>query len=294
MLFHWGLGDPVHNEEMASMKRFALLSAALLIGSMAFAQAQQPGGGTGGSPKAATVSYKIEADMKSIVNVDQKDTFTISVSDAQIETNLKMECQAGKSRFGGLAKRQRECTNSGLGVIVGPNGQKLSRAQYMGGYKVPADGNTDAGTLKINYLTLGAVPASNSAFDGYMNLKPELTPNNAKAMASRVFQNLNTKVTGGSGSLINDSVDTIELSRFFIPSAGMPSDKGCSWTGNMIYAYQTESWYLELTSICAGKEYHFKGNMPWTDDKSKPGNAVYDLTLTLPQAGQQADSALFA
>jgi hypothetical protein len=94
--------------------------------------------------------------------------------------------------------------------------------------------------------------------------------------------------------LIDERVDTVQFSNFTVPSAGLPSDKGCVWNGNMVYAYQTESWFIEVTAKCAGKEYPLKGNMPFTATPNVGNQNQYDLTLTLPSADTATDDALFA
>jgi hypothetical protein len=166
----------------------------------------------------------------------------------------------------------------------------LPRTQYAGGYVVKSDGYTDASTLSINYLALGKVAPSSAVFGGSMNLKPELTSTGAAALRDAVLTQINA---GGGSGLIDQRVDTVDLSRFFIPSAGLPSDEGCTWSGNMVFAYQTESWFLSLSANCAGKEYVLKGNMPWTDSPGAENQTQYDLTLALPSADAAGDDALF-
>jgi len=89
-------------------------------------------------------------------------------------------------------------------------------------------------------------------------------------------------------------VDTIQLSNFTIPSAGLPSDKGCVWNGDFVYSYQTESWFIEVTAKCNGKDYPLKGNMPFTETPNVGNQHQYDLTLTLPSVEAGSDDALFA
>jgi len=54
-----------------------------------------------------------------------------------------------------------------------------------------------------------------------------------------------------------------------VPSAGLPSDKGCVWNGDMVYSYQTESWFMDIKAKCSGKEFALKGNMPFTETPNK-------------------------
>ena len=138
-----------------------------------------------------------------------------------------------------------------------------------------SDGYTDGTTLMINYLAVGKVAPSTTAFSGSMNLKPEVTSTGAAALRDVVLKKLNS-----GGNLIDQRVDTVDLSRLFIPSAGLPSDKGCTWSGNMVFAYQTESWFLDLAANCDGKEYSLKGNMPWTDS---PGVENQTQMRSLPR-----------
>src|SRR5690606_18085546 len=162
--------------------------------------------------------------------------------------------------------------------IVNPaNQQLLPRTQYAGGYTVKADGFTDGSTMSVNYLAVGRVQPSATTFKGSMSLRPEVTSTGAAALRDVVLEQLNADA---SGTLIDTRVDTVDLSRLYIPSAGLPSDEGCTWSGNMVFAYQTESWFLDLTATCAGKDYALKGNMPWTDTPGVDNQTQYDLTLT--------------
>ena len=45
-----------------------------------------------------------------------------------------------------------------------------------------------------------------------------------------------------------------------------------------------EFWFLNMSANCDGKEYAFKGNMPWTETQGVDNQTQYDLTLTLPSA----------
>ena len=109
-------------------------------------------------------------------------------------------------------------------------------------------------------------------------------------MRDTILKQIKTTESG----LIDQRVDTIQLSNFTIPSAGLPSDKGCVWNGNFVYAYQTESWFIEVTAKCNGKDYPLKGNMPFTETPNVGNQHQYDLMLTLPSADVGTDDALFA
>ena len=142
------------------------------------------------------------------------------------------------------------------GALVNPtNGQKLQRTQYAGGWVVKSDGFTDGTSMSVNYLALGKVAASNGKFAGSMMLKPENPSTGASLLRDTILKRIKTTESG----LIDERVDTIQLSNFTIPSAGLPSDKGCVWNGDFVYSYQTESWFIEVTAKCNGKDYAAEG-----------------------------------
>lgn len=239
----------------------------------------------------ASVSFAASATMPSLKDASKKDIFAIALKDAQVQTALELTCSAGYTTLL-IVRSDKACAVAGSGSIVNPSNQQvLPRTQYAGGYVVKADGYTDGASLSINYLAVGRVAPSTASFSGSMTLKPELTSSGAAALRDAVLQNINAN---GGGALIDQRVDTIDLSRLFIPSAGLPSDEGCTWSGNMVFAYQTESWFLDLTANCSGMDYALKGNMPWTDTPGVENQTQYDLTLTLPSAGATSDEALFA
>jgi hypothetical protein len=287
-------------EEMA-MKFVLSISFLMLAVSTALAQ-QAPAAtaapatasttATAQTAPASTVAFTASATMPALKDNTQKDTFKVGIVDSQVSTQLQLVCAAGGSRFI-VFHSDKACAITGSGAIFNPgNRQQLPRTQYLGGYVVKGDGSTDGSTMSVNYLGLGKVAPSQAAFSGSMNLKPELTSSGAQALANDVLKKIGADNT--SGKLIDQRVDTVDINDLFIPSAGFPSDSGCKWRGHMVFAYQTNSWFLDLTANCAGKDYAFKGNMPWTNTPKVESQTQYDLTLTLPSAKATTDDALFA
>jgi len=236
-----------------------------------------------------TVNFTMKADMPTLRDKALKDTFTVGLNDKQIETSLKVTCEAGQG--GIISSRNQSCAVTGNGALINPNGgAKLQRTQYAGGWIVKSDGFTDASTMSANYLAVGKVGASASPFSGALMLKPENPSSAASSLRDAIMANIKTKQSG----LIDQRVDTIQFVNFTVPSAGMPSDKGCVWNGDMVYAYQTTSWFIDIKAKCGGKEYPLKGNMPFTLTPNVGNQHQYDLTLTLPSSDVGTDAALFA
>lgn len=259
------------------------LAACLLaaLPATAFAQAAVP----------ANVDFTTSATMPSLKDPSRKDVFAVTIGDAQVKTQMELTCSAGYTQFL-VVRSDKACAVAGSGSIVNPANQALlPRTQYSGGYTVNADGYTDGDGMSVNYLALGKVAPSTGTFSGSMNLKPEVTSSGAAALTATVLENLGQ---GGTGGVIDERVDTVDLNRLFIPSAGLPSDVGCTWSGNMVFAYQTQSWFLDLKASCNNVEYALKGNMPLTETPGVDGQTQYDLTLTLPSAAATSDDALFA
>jgi len=238
---------------------------------------------------AETVAFTMKASMPSLRDPNNKDSFTVGLADKQVESNLKITCQAAQA---GIVSGQAEsCAVTGNGALINPaNGQKLQRTQYSGGWVVKSDGFTDAANLATNYLAVGKVAASNSRFAGSMMLKPEVPSTGASLLRDTILKRMKTTETG----LIDERVDTVQLNNFTIPSAGLPSDKGCVWNGDMVYSYQTESWFIDVKAKCGAKEYPLKGNMPFTLTPNVGNQHQYDLTMTLPTVDAASDDALFA
>jgi len=242
------------------------------------------------SADTVVVNFTMKADQQSLRDPSRQDLFNVGLSDPKIETELAVKCQAGHT--GWIKRTDEACSVSGNGVVLG-GGKKLPRTQYQGGWVVKSDGFTDGTTMSVNYLAVGSVPASQANFAGSMMLKPKNPSSAFAALHDAILKKINS-TTDTSGGLIDQRIDPVQLSGLFIPSAGMPSDKGCTWNGNMAYAYQTSSWIMDLTAQCSGKNYVLKGNMPYTDTKGVAGQTQYDLTLSLPSATVSSDDALFA
>lgn len=238
---------------------------------------------------AETLNFTMKASMPSLRDAKMKDSFTIGLNDAKVDTTLKISCQAAQ---GGLISGTNEsCAVTGNGALINPaNGQKLQRTQYAGGWVVKSDGFTDGAQMSVNYLALGKVAASNARFAGSLMMKPENPSTTASLLRDSILKKIKTTESG----LIDERVDTVQFNNFTVPSAGLPSDKGCVWNGDMVYSYQTESWFMELKVKCSGKEFPLKGNMPFTETPNVGNQHQYDLTLTLPSAEEGTDDALFA
>ena len=244
---------------------------------------------TAPSLAADTVNFTMKASMQSLRDVANKDSFTIGLADKQVESSLKITCQGAKA--GIISGQAESCAVTGNGALINPsNGQKLQRTQYAGGWVVKSDGFTEGATLAVNYLALGKVPASKANFAGSMMLKPDVPSTGASLLRDTLLKKIKRTEKG----LIDERVDTVQFNNFTVQSAGLPSDKGCIWNGDMIYSYQTSSWFMDLKTKCNNKEFALKGNMPLTETPNVGNQKQYDLVLTLPSAEVASDDALFA
>jgi hypothetical protein len=243
----------------------------------------------------AAVTFSGTADMPSMRDPAQHDKFNLTISDAQVITTFGIECKAGTSALGGLVKANEECAVTGKGMIINPQNpaQQFPRTQYSGGFVVKPTGETDMGKITVSYLPVGKVPASSASLTGVIHLKPENPSPTAGLLKAAILKHLQAQVVD-STALVDNRVDTVELPDLFIPSAGFTSDKGCTWRGSMAFAYQTDSWFMDLTATCEGKEYVLKGNMPWVDSPGATDRTQYNLTLTLPSPEATGDDAMFA
>jgi hypothetical protein len=246
--------------------------------------------------KNSIVNFADLANMPGIADASQNNTFKVDLSDAQVISSLTITCQSGGSKFIFMHK-DKACEVGGNGSIINPQNAsvKMQRTQYTGGFTVTSNGNAEASTMGVNYLPVGKASTGSTTFNGSLNLRPETTSTGAQSLVNSVLKKVTADAS--AGSVIDSRTDKVDINGLLIPSAGFPSDKGTTWTGNMIFAYQTNSWFLDLRASYNGKEYNFKGNMPWTTSPAVANQTQYDLTLTLPVAGAAAatdDNALFA
>ena len=248
---------------------------------------------TGASAFAAdanVVNFTLKADQQSLRDPSRQDLFNVGLTDAKVESELSIKCQAGHT--GWIKRTDEACSVTGNGLVVG-GGKKLPRTQYQGGWVVKADGFTEGGTMSVNYLAVGSVAASQANFGGSMMLKPKNPSSGFAVLQDAILKKINAS-TDTTNGVIDQQIDPVQFSGLFIPSAGLPSDKGCTWNGNMAFAYQTNSWIMDLKAQCSGKDFALKGNMPWTDTPGVANQTQYNLTLTLPSAAISSDAALFA
>ena len=139
----------------------------------------------------ANVAFGTIANMPSLRDNTKKDTFTVTLKDAQVSTQLELTCSAGYTTLL-IMRSDKACAVAGAGSIVNPaNQQLLPRTQYAGGYTVKADGFTDGSAMSVNYLAVGRVQPSAAIFKGSMTLKPEVTSSGAAALRDTVLSQLN-------------------------------------------------------------------------------------------------------
>lgn len=249
-------------------------------------------------PMAATalaednvVTFTGSALMPSYRDKTQHDTFTMNLSDKQVVSGFKVTCQSAIGGFFGK-KQDQQCAVTGSGQIINPNNQqRIPRTQYAGGYTVQADGFTDASSINVNYMAVGKVPASSSTFKGSLMLKPEKASTGAQAMSEIILAKIQSDAP--ANQLIDKRTDTVQFSNFAVPSAGLPSDQGCVWNGNLVFTYQTSSWFMDITARCGDHDYHLKGNMPWIASPGASDQTQYDLNLVLPESAGGSNDDLF-
>lgn len=267
------------------MKSVLLAAAAAMALVSAPAFAQQ-------AATTNTVTFTDLADMPGLTDPSQKNHFTVGISDPQVDMQFKVDCSAGGSQLLFLHK-DKVCGISGTGSVINPNNkQELPRTQYLGGFDVAQNGVANAQTIAINYLALGNVAAQSGVqFGGSMHMRASLNATGLSGIEQKISDKLGLNTTD---TTIDKRLDTVTLDGFMVPGAGLPSDKGCTWDGQMVFAYQTSSWFMDLQAQCGTDKYALKGNMPWTATKGVSNQMQYDLNLTLPNANSQGDDSLFA
>jgi len=240
------------------------------------------------------VQFAMTSDMESLNDASQNDVFNIALSDSQVVTKVTITCNAGSSKLFGLVRTDEACALAGNGNLINPNDptKQLPRTLYSGDYDVQPTGLTEGKSLQVAYQALGNVPATAATFGGDMKLKPQDPAPSAVAIRDSFLKAVG--VSAQAGSVIDNRIDTVRLDQFCTPSAGLPSDQGTCWSGDMVYTYQNSSWLIKVTANSGGKEYVLTGNMPWVDVDTGKGTATYTLNITLPSAASQSDSALFA
>jgi len=243
---------------------------------------------------SSTVQFSMTSDMESLNDASQNDVFNVALTDAQVVTKIAITCSAGSSKLFGLVRTDEACATAGNGSLINPSDptKQLPRVLYSGDYDVKPTGLTDGKTLQVAYQAVGNVPATAATFGGDMKLKPQDPAPSATAIRDSFLKTIG--VGAQAGSVIDDRIDTVRLDQFCTPSAGLPSDHGTCWSGDMVYTYQNSSWLIKVTGSFGGKDYVLTGNMPWIDVDTSKGTATYTLNITLPSAAAQSDAALFA
>ena len=270
------------------MKRVVFL-VPLLLTTSAFAQSAPA---TPAAAAPATVNFTDVADMPGLTDPGQKNTFKVGISDSQIDLSVTMTCSAGGSSLL-VFHKDKVCGLTGAGSVINPGNKQLyPRTQYQGGYDVTSTGSADGEQMSVNYLQLGSAPAGATPFGGRLKLKAQLSASGMDAVEQAVYDKLQLGSAAANGT-IDKRLDSVGFDGFFVPGAGWPEDQGCTWDGKMVFAYQTNSWFIDLSGNCGGQKYDLKGNMPWTPVKGASNQMNYTLNLALPTTASVGDAALF-
>lgn len=253
-------------------------------------------GSSRGAEASPVVQFSASADMQTLTDIKKLDSFAVELKDAQVDTQFLLSCSAGHSAYFGLAHANKVCgfQKGSNGLLFNPKRPSdpndlttwLPRTQYSGAYTVTGDGSTDGKAMTVTYM-----PQSLTfQFGGSLSLKPELTSSGASGLRDMILK----KLQSGQADPVDSRVDTIDFNNFFIPSAGLPSDKGCTWQGNAVFSYQNFSWYMKMSAICGDQRFDFAGNMPFLGDSSTEGTTTYNVVLTLNGSdAQSSDDSLF-
>lgn len=258
---------------------FLLIGLTIAFASVTFAQS---------SSEQEVVSLQLTAHQLTPFDAGN-DTYTGSVDDRLARTELTVRCNEGGTSF--LVLRTDEaCNVSGTGYIKNPNDPSdvRRRIDYSGGFTVEAgrDGYADATNLRVNYIAVGTAGSSSTTFGGHFIKLPENPPQSAVDLGRRVVQSLQQQAGGGAQVEYSTQIDSIQFVEFTLPHVGHAGSTSCSWTGDWIYSYASESWHGAFDVTCGNESFRLEGSMPWIDEPDgSTYDAEYQINLIVPGAG---------
>jgi hypothetical protein len=248
-----------------------------------------------------TVVFGGIVDQPSLKNNKLRDSFRIAFASSRVRVDLAEWCQSARLNYG-VIRQDEECGVQGSGYYFVPSRGGLNeRARYSGKFVADKEGEVDPSSLIVSYVPIGPVVGYNSAYAGDVTMAPEIPSGGMAAF----FDVIKDKLPEGEGALSNDKVDSISFSNFFIPSvSGLGNDKGCSVTGEELFPYSAEIWFVKLTAKCteAGldgktaveKTYELAGTMAWADSPGVQNQTQYNINLSLATAGSDTADAFAA
>jgi hypothetical protein len=250
-----------------------------------------------------TVVFGGIVDQPSLKNDKLRDSFRVAFASSRVRVDLAVWCQSARLNFG-VIRQDEECGIKGNGYYNVPSRGGLNeRARYSGKFVADKEGEVDPSTLIVSYMPIGPVVGFNSAFAGDVSMAPEIPSSGMNAF----FDIIKDKIPegDGAGELTNDKVDSILFQNFFVPSvAGLGNDKGCFITGEELFPYSAEIWFVSLTAKCteAGadgktaveKSYTLAGTMSWASSPGVENQTQYNINLSLPAAGADTADAFAA
>lgn len=247
-----------------------------------------------------TVVFGGFVDQPSLKDNKLRDSFRVSFASSRVRVDIAEWCQSARLNFG-VIRQDEQCGVKGNGYFNVPSlGGLNERARYSGSFTANKEGNVDPTTLLVSYVDLGPVKGSNQTFTGSVAMAPEIPSSGMNAF----FDVIKAKLPEGDAALSNDKVDSLVFQNLFVPSvSGLANDKGCWLTGEELFPYSAEIWYVKQTFKCAEagpdnkpleKTYELAGTMSWASSPGVQDQTQYNINLSIAGAGGETADAFAA
>ena len=180
--------------------------------------------------------------------------------------------------------------------VINPADRSQQRAvgKLVGTAAMDRDGRTDLSksNLRMEVQTIGRAQGFTSDFAGSLlstPVKARTTLTDLVATATKQTATLTRMVGGNEVKITLGDVDPVTFERVTVAAGPSANYVAAVVDGQMIYSYETDNWFPNLTASYGETRDTFSGGMKWVETSDTTG--YYDLNIFVNEASSGGDES---
>lgn len=185
--------------------------------------------------------------------------------------------------------------------VINPNNTSQTKTvgKIVGNYAIDQNGqvNLDAATTRMEVQTIGQAKGFTSNYGGVFGgkaPKAETTLSKLRDQAVKKTATVTRMLGEKTVTISLGDVDPLTFQATRLPSGPSANYPETTANGQLIYSYETDNWFPQITLTSGDTKDTLGGGIKWVEDPS--GAARYELNVILNegQGGVASEAAAFA